>query len=81
MPRIKIDVFVNTTEQNATPLTGLASLSARSYNTAYTAHFVRPNFGYAETSYMLKTLYKIQKTSYKDKNINSNPNIGKEEPK
>ena len=28
-----------------------------SYNTAYTAHFVRPNFGYAETSYMLKTLY------------------------
>ena len=26
-------------------------------NTAYTAHFVRPNFGYAETSYMLGTLY------------------------
>ena len=29
------------------------------YNTAYTAHFVRPNFGFAETSYMLGTLYKI----------------------
>jgi hypothetical protein len=27
-----------------------------SYNTAYTAYFVRPNFGYAETSYMLETL-------------------------
>jgi len=25
-------------------------------NTAYTAHFVRQNFGYAETSYMLDTL-------------------------
>jgi len=28
-------------------------------NTAYTAHSVRPNFGYAETSYMLGTLYAI----------------------
>jgi len=28
--------------------------TATSYNTAYTAHFVRPNFGYAKTSYMLK---------------------------
>jgi hypothetical protein len=26
------------------------------YNTAYMAHFVRPNFGFAETSYMLETL-------------------------
>lgn len=26
-------------------------------NTAYKAKFVRPNFGYAETSYMLGTLY------------------------
>jgi len=26
-------------------------------NTAYTAHFVRPKFGFAETSYMLETLY------------------------
>jgi len=34
------------------PLTG-------SLNTAYTAHFVRPNFGFAETSYMLRTLYEI----------------------
>jgi uncharacterized protein with HEPN domain len=25
-------------------------------NTAYTAHFVRSNFGYAEASYMLETL-------------------------
>jgi len=25
-------------------------------NTAYTAHYVRPNFGFAETSYMLRTL-------------------------
>mgnify|MGYP001290561976 CR=1 FL=1 len=32
------------------PLTG-------SLNTAYTAHFVRQNFGFAETSYMLGTLY------------------------
>ena len=32
---------------------------ALSPNTAYTAHFVRPNFGYAETSYMLETLYSI----------------------
>ena len=31
-------------------------LRATADNTAYTAHFVRPNFGYAETSYMLKTL-------------------------
>jgi len=30
------------------PLTG-------SPNTAYTAHFVRPNFGFTETSYMLGT--------------------------
>ena len=30
-----------------------------SYNTAYTAHFVRPNFGFAETSYMLETLCEI----------------------
>jgi len=29
---------------------------ATSPNTAYTAHFVRPNFGFAETSYMLETL-------------------------
>jgi len=28
-------------------------------NTAYTAHFVRPNFGFAETSYMLETLGNI----------------------
>jgi hypothetical protein len=33
----------------------LSSLSG-AYNTAYTAHFVRPNFGFAETSYMLGTL-------------------------
>jgi len=25
-------------------------------NTAYTAHFVRPNFGFTETSYMLGTV-------------------------
>jgi hypothetical protein len=31
-------------------------MGATSDNTAYTAHFVRPNFGYAETSYMLGTL-------------------------
>lgn len=34
------------------PLTG-------SLNTTYTAHFVRPNFGFAETSYMLEPLYAI----------------------
>ncbi len=27
------------------------------HNTAYTVHFVRSNFGFAETSYMLETLY------------------------
>ncbi|RZB32850.1 MAG: hypothetical protein AEth_00196 [Candidatus Argoarchaeum ethanivorans] len=26
------------------------------HNTAYTTHFVRPNFGYVESSYMLETL-------------------------
>ena len=30
---------------------------ATSPNTAYTAHFVRLNFGFAETSYMLEPLY------------------------
>jgi len=30
-----------------------------SANTAYTAHFVRLNFGFAETSYMLETLCTI----------------------
>jgi hypothetical protein len=29
---------------------------ATSLNTAYTAHFARQNFGYAETSYTLETL-------------------------
>ena len=33
-----------------------SNLHAPSPNTAYTAHFVRPNFGYAETSYMLESL-------------------------
>lgn len=28
-------------------------------NTAYTAHFVRLNYGFAETSYMLGTLGEI----------------------
>lgn len=32
---------------------------ATSPNTAYTAHYVRPNFGFAETSYMLETLDEI----------------------
>jgi len=35
-----------------------------SYNTAYTAHFVRTNFGYAETSYMLGTLYEIMEEEH-----------------
>ena len=34
-------------------------MEAASDNTAYTAHFVRPNFGYAETSYMLEMLGEI----------------------
>jgi len=34
---------------------------ATSDNTAYTARFVRPNFGFAETSYMLETLDDIAK--------------------
>jgi len=29
------------------------------YNTGYTAHLVRPNFGYAEISFMLKMLDEI----------------------
>ena len=33
--------------------------SPPSPNTAYTAHFVRPNFGFAETSHMLGPLYEI----------------------
>jgi len=32
------------------------SVLLHSPNTAYTAHFVRPNFGFVETSYMLGTL-------------------------
>ena len=32
-------------------------------NTAYTAHFVRPNFGFAETSYMLETLSEMPNTA------------------
>ena len=34
-------------------------MGATSNNTAHTVHFVYPNFGYAETSYMLGTLYAI----------------------
>lgn len=30
--------------------------SLTAYNTAYTAQFVRTNFGFAETSYMLGTV-------------------------
>ena len=36
-----------------------ASVLTHSDNTAYTAHFVHPNFGFAETSYMLETLYEM----------------------
>jgi hypothetical protein len=35
-------------------------MSASPNNTAYTAHFVRPNFGYAETSYTLGTLSEMR---------------------
>ena len=41
-----------------------ASVLTHSNNTAYTAHFVRPNFGYAETSYMLGTLSVIPFTKF-----------------
>ncbi|GAH68614.1 unnamed protein product, partial [marine sediment metagenome] len=34
-------------------------MRATSPNTAYTAHFVNPNFSLAETSYILKPLYEI----------------------
>jgi len=37
----------------ASPLRGLPFGSP---NTAYTAHFLRQNFGYAETSYILEPL-------------------------
>ena len=36
-------------------------------NTAYAAHFVRPNFGYAETSYMLIPLSEIASPLVKTK--------------
>ncbi len=41
------------------PLRFLASPSARSHNTGYTAHFVRPNFAKGGTSYSPKTLGEI----------------------
>jgi len=43
----------------------MITMSAPSPNTAYTAHFVHPNIGYAETSYMLETsgCVKSQKVS------------------
>jgi len=34
-------------------------INGTSDNTAYTAHFVRPNFGFTKTSYMLGTLSEI----------------------
>lgn len=37
----------------------VATWLSPSPNIAYTANFVRPNFGYAETSYMLKLLGEI----------------------
>jgi len=37
----------------------MMKLAVSSHNTAYMAHFVRPNFGFAETSYMLWPLYAI----------------------
>jgi len=40
---------------------------ATSYNTAYTAHSVRSNFGFAETSYMLGTLSAICTKQYDKK--------------
>jgi hypothetical protein len=39
--------------------------TATSSNTAYTTHFVRSNFGYAETSYMMETLYEIPTLAFK----------------
>jgi len=43
----------------------MITMSAPSPNTAYTAHFVHPNIGYAETLYMLETAgcVKSQKVS------------------
>jgi hypothetical protein len=36
----------------------------QSPNTAYTAHFVRPNFDYAETPYMRETLNEMCQALY-----------------
>lgn len=44
------------------PLTG-------SPNTAYTTHFVRPNFGKAETSFMLESLVEIGRFNKEEKPI------------
>lgn len=33
-------------------------------NTTYTAHFIRPNFNYAKTSYMLGILGKISRAKW-----------------
>jgi len=48
---------------------GSIHFSQTSPNTAYTAHFVRTNFGYAETSYILETLSEMfKKERYYDIN-------------
>jgi len=39
----------------------LALTSFGSYNTGYTAHFIRPNLSYGQTSYSLKPLYAIKR--------------------
>jgi hypothetical protein len=38
-------------------------------NTAYTAYSVRPNFAFAETSYMLGTLYEMPEPAFKNEEV------------
>jgi len=52
----------------------LASPSARSYNTGYTDHYVRPNSAKGGTSYSPKPLYVIGVPSVRIERISVNSN-------
>ena len=49
-------VVFNENPSSTTLANFVGSVLSHSLNTAYTAHLVRLNFGYAETSYMLGSL-------------------------
>ena len=54
-------------------------INGTSDNTAYTAHSVRPNFGFAKTSYMLETLYEIPNPAFEKKRYLYKSNLDYEE--